>query len=172
MVFFSIFFSQIFDNKRYFLYDTFIKNPKEKTVNRIVATQSAPKYCKACAKPESEEVHLRVCSACKGVLDSAYYCGIVCQRSNWKSHKEICQTYQKHGEEFKECYETVMSISNSIGPHVAVDVFLYFRKRSNSFKFLTAFENLTPDQQGKQLNECMVAVAEEAIALFQERSKD
>lgn len=49
--------------------------------------------CSACWKPKNraEQQRLLRCSHCKVVS----YCGKVCQRAHWKTHKPMCTRFQK-----------------------------------------------------------------------------
>ncbi|KAK0245163.1 hypothetical protein EDD85DRAFT_963835 [Armillaria nabsnona] len=47
------------------------------------------KACESCKKPGGDGVQLRLCSKCQ----TARYCSTACQRSHWRTHKPLCQSF-------------------------------------------------------------------------------
>ena len=48
------------------------------------------KICFGCGKLSNSKI--KICSGCNKI----YYCNRECQKRDWKNHKAICKTIQKH----------------------------------------------------------------------------
>jgi hypothetical protein len=46
-----------------------------------------PKICNFCGKQKTLQETLKKCGRCKKI----FYCGVTCQRKDWKTHKKICK---------------------------------------------------------------------------------
>jgi len=60
------------------------------------ATKKSPKHCSVCSS-----VAKKTCSAC----ESVYYCGVDCQKQDWREHKMVCKdSYQDQNEKCREMF--------------------------------------------------------------------
>ena len=74
------------------------------------------KTCNICRKENDSMLR---CSGCKKV----FYCNVLCQRKDWKNHKQECKKVVNQSEEQKETKkeEPLKESFNSISDFVGVD---------------------------------------------------
>lgn len=64
--------------------------PRERTTSGHLLVRKHPlivEMSKPCKQPNCTRLGSSHCSACQGV----WYCGVECQRANWKDHKITCR---------------------------------------------------------------------------------
>jgi hypothetical protein len=69
------------------LSDTLLHGISFSTPRYSQPTASMPKSCGVCNVVASEGVTFSYCGACQSVM----YCSKVCQKKDWKAHKQICK---------------------------------------------------------------------------------